>query len=88
MESWDRDERLAWIAATVIMVVATSATASSRLLGTDPFTWIFDALIVYVPTAVLVGVILLTILVPIIKRFIRRTAGSKPDLLKVEHTAA
>ena len=59
MESGARDEVVAYWASTVIMVVATLATMVSRFLGLDPFTWIFDALIVYVPTAALLGVALL-----------------------------
>lgn len=66
------------------MVLAATATLVSRILGTDPFTWIFDALIVYVPTTVLVGVALLMMT----KRWIRLTATSTLDETKAEHTAA
>jgi TRAP-type C4-dicarboxylate transport system permease small subunit len=84
MEVEDRDEVLSWRASTVIMVLAASATLASRLLGTDPFTWIFDVLIVYIPTIVLVGVALLMMT----KRWIRVTAKSTLDQPKAEHTAA
>ena len=84
MESGDRDEVLSWRASTVIMVLAASATLASRLVGLDPFTWIFDLLIVYIPTMVLVGVALLMMT----KRWIRLTAVSTPDETKAEHTVA
>lgn len=84
MEPGDRDEAVSWRASTVIMVVAASATLASRLLGTDPFTWIFDVLIVYVPTLVLVGVALLMMT----KRWITLTAQSTVDETKAEHKAA
>ena len=54
----DRDENLSWLAATVIMVVATVVAITSRLLSIDPFTEVFDLFIVYLPTAVLVGGVL------------------------------
>ena len=66
------------------MVVAATATLASRILGIDPFTWIFDVLIVYVPTLVLVGVALLMMT----KRWIELTAQSTIDEPKAEHTAA
>ena len=83
MESGDRDEVLSWRASTVIMAFAASATVASRLLGIDPFTWIFDLLIVYVPTLVLIGVALLMMT----KRWIRLSAGSTLDETTAEHTA-
>ena len=84
MEEGDRDEVLSWRASTIIMVLATFATLASRLLNIDPFTWIFDLLIVYIPTIVLVGVALLMVT----KRWIRLTAVSTLDEPKAEHTAA
>ena len=60
MQSSDQDETLSWQAAAVIMIVVTLAALVSRILGSDPFTEIFDLFIVYLPTAVLVGGILYT----------------------------
>lgn len=84
MEADDRDEVLSWRASTAIMVIAAGVTLASRLLGVDPFTWIFDLLIVYIPTIVLVGVALLMMT----KRWIRLTAKATLDEPKAEHTAA
>ena len=84
MEAGERDEVLSWRAATIIMVLAATVTLTSRILGTDPFTWIFDLLIVYTPTIVLVGVALL---MPT-KRWIRRTAKSTVEEPKAERTVA
>ena len=55
MQSADRDENLAWLAATLIMIVVTLTAITSRLLSIDPFTEVFDLFIVYLPTTVLVG---------------------------------
>jgi len=83
-DAGDRDEILSWRAATIIMLLATAVTLTSRLLGIDPFTWIFDLLIVYIPTIVLVGVALLMLT----KRWIRLTAKATIEEPKAEHTAA
>lgn len=66
------------------MVIATAATLTSRLLGIDPFTWIFDVLIVYTPTIVLVGVAVIMMT----KRWIELTAKTTVEEPKAERTAA
>ena len=58
MQADDRDENLSWLAAAIIMSLVTVGTVILRVLGLDPFTDIFDSFIVYLPTAILVGVIL------------------------------
>jgi hypothetical protein len=58
LESPDRDETVAWQAATAIMILVTLVTVAVRVLGVDPFTDIFDFFIVYLPTAILLGRIL------------------------------
>ena len=60
MQLADRDEDLSWLAATIIMIVATLIAITSRPLGIDPFTEVFDLFIVYLPTAALVGGVLYT----------------------------
>ncbi len=56
MEHTNGDESLSWSVATIIMIVAMLFTVTTRVLGFDPFTQVFDLFIVYLPTAVLVGV--------------------------------
>lgn len=57
METGERDENISWRAAAVIMGLATIFTLSTRLLGIDPFTLVFDLFIIYLPTSILLGAI-------------------------------
>jgi hypothetical protein len=56
LQAPERDEILSWRAAATIMVIATILTVTTRLLGLDPFTDVFDIFIVYLPTLILVGI--------------------------------
>jgi hypothetical protein len=58
LQSAERDEALAWRAASVIMVLVTVVTFALWILGFGPFTDIFDGFIVYLPTAILVGALI------------------------------
>jgi hypothetical protein len=59
LDSADKDERLALRAATIIMVLVTAVTVMARILFMGPFTDLFDLFIVYLPTAVLLGSLVL-----------------------------
>jgi hypothetical protein len=58
LQTENRDEAISWRVATTIMSLVTVGTIILRILGLDPFTDIFDAFIVYLPTAILVGGVL------------------------------
>ena len=58
MQPLESDEAFSWKAATTIMVLVAILTVTLSILGLNPFTLIFDGLIVYLPTAILVGVLL------------------------------
>jgi hypothetical protein len=84
LEPGDKDEALSWRAATAIMMLASLGTLATSDLGLDPFSWVFDALIVYVPALVLLG----ALIVNRTKYGIRRTAQSTPGDSLAEHREA
>ena len=84
MEPREKDEVLSWRAATAIMILVSLVTLATSLLGLDPFSWVFDALIVYVPTLVLFG----ALMVSRTEYWIRRTAQSTLESSSAEHKGA
>jgi len=65
------------------MAVATIFTVTTRLLGLDPFTDVFDIFIVYLPTFVLLGIMVFEKL----RRSSRHSGYSTTDTLR-ENTVA
>ncbi len=63
LSSAERDETVSWRAASVIMGLISLYSVSLRVVNffdgqPDLFAWEFEALILYLPTVVLLGVIL------------------------------
>ncbi len=58
MEPVDKDETFSWKAATVIMLLFSLFALTMTLLGMNPFTLLFNAALVYLPTVILLGSIL------------------------------
>ena len=63
LSSADRDETVSWRAASVIMGLISLYSVSLRVANffggrPDLFAWEFEVLILYLPTVVLLGVIL------------------------------
>ena len=61
--SAERDETVSWRAASVIMGLITLYSLGLRVVNffggkPDLFAWEFEALILYLPTAILLGVLL------------------------------
>jgi hypothetical protein len=55
LEPVDKDEAFSWKVATVMMVLFSFLALITTLLGTDPFSLLFNVALVYVPTVILVG---------------------------------
>jgi hypothetical protein len=55
LEPVDKDETFSWKVATVIMVLFSFLALMTTLLGTDPFSLLFNVALVYLPTVILVG---------------------------------
>lgn len=51
----DNDEGFSWNAATVIMVLFSLFALTMTLLAMNPFTLLFNAALVYLPTVILIG---------------------------------
>jgi len=58
LEPVDKDETFSWKAATIIMLLFSLFALTMTLLGMNPFTLLFNAALVYLPTVILLGSIL------------------------------
>jgi len=55
LEPVDKDEAFSWKAATVIMLLFSLFALTMMVLGMNPFTLLFNATLVYLPTVILLG---------------------------------
>jgi len=55
LEPVDKDEKISWNAATVIMLLFSLFAVTMTLLAINPFTLLFNVALVYLPTVILLG---------------------------------
>jgi len=55
LEHVDKDEACTWKAVTVIMLLVSLFALTMMVLGMNPFTLLFNATLVYLPTVILLG---------------------------------
>jgi hypothetical protein len=55
LEPVDKDDAFSWKAATVIMLLFSLLALTTTLFGMNPFSLLFNAALVYLPTVILLG---------------------------------